>query len=81
MPAARTAGKRTIVYASWNGATTVSRWRVLAGPGPARLQPAATAPWEGFETAITLRAEPYVAVVALDGQGQVLARSRTVAVR
>jgi hypothetical protein len=27
-------GKGTIVYASWNGATDVSTWRVLAGPSP-----------------------------------------------
>jgi EmrB/QacA subfamily drug resistance transporter len=30
---ARTTGGRTTVYASWNGATEVASWRVLAGPG------------------------------------------------
>ncbi len=31
--AARATGGKTTVYASWNGATEVASWRVLAGPG------------------------------------------------
>ena len=40
------------VYASWNGATQVTSWRVLAGPSPTQLAPVATAADGGFETAI-----------------------------
>ncbi len=71
---------RTTVYASWNGATAVSSWRVLAGVSPAGLAPVADAPRAGFETAIALptSAGPYVAVQALDATGAVLGVSPTV---
>ncbi len=39
------------VYASWNGATQVASWRVLAGPTAATLVAVAQAPRAGFETA------------------------------
>ena len=35
--AARQADGKTTVYASWNGATQVVSWRVLAGPSASRL--------------------------------------------
>ena len=35
--AARLAGGRTTVYASWNGATQVASWRVLGGPSAGQL--------------------------------------------
>jgi hypothetical protein len=63
------------VYASWNGATLVSSWRVLAGPSPTSLSPVTQALRNGFETAIGLPAGaggPYLAVQALDARGQVL---------
>ena len=61
------------IYASWNGATEVATWEVLAGGGPNELEPVGSAPRKGFETAITLRTdEPYVAVRAKDGSGRVL---------
>jgi Arylsulfotransferase (ASST) len=64
------------VYASWNGATTVARWRVLAGPSPTKLSAVLTAPTAGFETQIALASrEPAFAVQALDGEGNVLATS------
>jgi hypothetical protein len=71
------------VYASWNGATEVASWRVLAGSSPAALRPAASAPRSGFETAIAVAGAPagaYVAVQALDAAGTVLASSRAVRV-
>ncbi len=43
------------VYASWNGATQVGRWRVLAGPtrtGP--FKPLKTVSWSSFETRIPI---------------------------
>jgi arylsulfotransferase ASST len=76
--AALASGATTNVYASWNGATDVSAWRVLAGSSSAAVQAVATAPKQGFETQISIHSEPYVAVQALNRAGQVLATSATV---
>jgi len=66
-------------YASWNGDTRTTRWRLLAGDSPRALAPIAEAPREGFETAIALPASAsFVAVEALDAAGNVLGRSRAV---
>jgi Arylsulfotransferase (ASST) len=68
------------VYASWNGATLVASWRVLAGPTPTSLAPVAQVARTGFETAITLppgTAGPCVTVQALDAAGAVIATART----
>jgi hypothetical protein len=70
-----------VAYASWNGATGVAAWRVLRGTSPAALGPVASAPRNSFETTIALPGTsggPYVAVQALDAQGNVLATSKTV---
>jgi len=66
------------LYASWNGATEVASWQVLAGPSPDRLKPVGgPTPREGFETAITVRtAGPYVSVQAKDRSGRVLGTSK-----
>jgi len=66
------------VYASWNGATEIASWQVVAGSSPDRLEPVgSSAPKEGFETAITVRtAEPYIGVQAKDRSGRVLGASR-----
>jgi hypothetical protein len=67
------------VAVSWNGATQVASWRVLAGASPSALAPVLTAAKSGFQTTIaTPSAGPYVAVQALDGSGAVLAVSATV---
>jgi len=72
-------GAPVTVYASWNGATEVASWRVLAGPSSSQLQPVAGAPKNGFETAIATPApEPYIAVQALNAAGAVLGTSRTI---
>ncbi|MGH2855550.1 MAG: arylsulfotransferase family protein, partial [Solirubrobacteraceae bacterium] len=74
-------GEETIVHASWNGATDVSRWRVLAGKHPGALAAQTTIPADGFESSTTLPLKyAYVAVQALDSTGQVLGTSRTVGV-
>jgi hypothetical protein len=68
-----------VVYASWNGATLVSSWRVLAGTSPTALTPVAQTPRGGFETAIMLptgTVGPYVAVQALDASGRALGVSQ-----
>jgi Arylsulfotransferase (ASST) len=72
-------GKGT-VYASWNGATLVAGWRVLAGATPGSLRPVAQAARSGFESAIALPARTsggYLTVQALDAGGRVLATAAT----
>jgi hypothetical protein len=65
------------VSASWNGATEVRRWRVLAGDRPDALRPVATVPRSGFETTIrTGSGTRYVRVEALGRRGGVLGTSR-----
>lgn len=64
------------VYVSWNGATEVTRWQVLAGSDASSLSSVATAGRTGFETAISVGSSgPFFAVVALDNSGHELARS------
>ena len=61
-------GDRVTAYATWNGATEVTRWQLLAGPSPDKLRPVATARRKDFETVLTARARaPWLAVRALDG--------------
>jgi Arylsulfotransferase (ASST) len=70
------AGDTTAAYASWNGATDVATWRLLAGKDRAHLAQAATAPGGSFETLLyAYDAYPYVQVQALDGSGRVLSSS------
>jgi len=64
------------LYASWNGATDVSSWRVLAGPSQSSLLPVGSAARRGFETQITAHdGLAYFAVQALGSQRQVLSTS------
>jgi hypothetical protein len=64
------------VYASWNGATGVASWRVLAGRSPTSLAPVGLFRSDGFETAMRVRGvQPYFAVQALGGTGQLLGTS------
>jgi hypothetical protein len=77
--AAAGAGGTVTVYASWNGATQVTRWQVLAGPSASQLTPAASAARDGFETSISTPGNPaYVAVQALGAAGEVLDTSPTI---
>jgi hypothetical protein len=69
----------TTVYASWNGATSVASWRVLAGPSAGALSAVGSARRSGFETAIRVHTqEPYVAAEALSSSGRVLSTSNVV---
>jgi Arylsulfotransferase (ASST) len=73
-------GEATIVHASWNGATGVASWRVLAGSSAGALAPRATIAVSGFESSTTLPVKyAYAAVQALDASGHVLGTSKTVA--
>lgn len=78
--AVKSAGAGKIsVAASWNGATEVASWRVLAGASSAALAPVATAAKSGFQTTLTApTAYPHIAVQALDGAGAVIGTSATV---
>ncbi len=64
-----------VAYVSWNGATEVARWRVLAGPAAGRLKLVRTVARRGFETRIAVPGAAVVAVAALDRRGRVLATS------
>lgn len=66
----------TVTYVSWNGATAVAQWRLLAGAGAHALSPVVDVPRSGFETRIAVPTMPrYLAVQALGAQGQVLGTS------
>ncbi len=74
-------GEETIVHASWNGATEVAAWRVLAAHHTGPLVARATIPATGFESSTTLPLKyARVAVQALDSAGRVLGTSRSVSV-
>jgi hypothetical protein len=64
-------------YASWNGATQVTSWRVLGGAAATSLTTLATAKMANFETAIRIKPEAYVEVQALGSNGAVLGTSQT----
>jgi len=71
------------VYASWNGATEVAQWRVLAGSSPTDMTQAGSAPKTAFETAISLPGASvgsYVAVQALNSAGALIRSSAAVKV-
>jgi Arylsulfotransferase (ASST)/Major Facilitator Superfamily len=75
--AARRANGRTTVYASWNGATRVRSWRVLAGTGAGHLSAVAVRARSGFQTAIAVKAGYTVfRVEALSAAGRVIGTSR-----
>ena len=79
-------GEETIVHASWNGATEVTSWRVLAGKQAGSLAVQTTMPASGFESSTTLpKRYSYIAVRGTrlkrasardlaDGQGDQLRR-------
>jgi EmrB/QacA subfamily drug resistance transporter len=75
--AARRAGGQITVYASWNGATQVASWRVLAGSSAGGLTPVVTGARTGFETAIKVPGSySTFEVQALDADGHAIGVSR-----
>jgi Arylsulfotransferase (ASST) len=76
---AATKASASMVWASWNGATGVAAWQVLAGSSKTALGVVATAPRRGFETGIGINGAPrYVQVRALGADGTALATSSVV---
>jgi hypothetical protein len=68
-----------VLYASWNGATGVAAWEVIAGPHPNRMEPLGSVPHNGFETAILAQSShSYFAVQAKERSGGVLGTSTPV---
>ncbi len=69
----------TTAYASWNGATNVSAFRVLGGSSPTRLRPLRIVRKRSFETALTVHSTArYFEVQALGTKAHVLARSKAI---
>jgi hypothetical protein len=66
------------VFATWNGATRIARWQLLAGRSPEQLHAVRSVRKTGFETSLAAPASPWVAARALDGRGNVLGSSRAV---
>jgi hypothetical protein len=76
------AGAGTDVYASWNGATEVASWEILAGSSASALTPVGSGPRTGFETRIAVPGVPrFVAARAKDAAGQVIGTSPAARVR
>jgi hypothetical protein len=69
------------VYASWNGATQVADWQVLASSSSAGpfANVGSPVPWSGFETKIQEPSANYFEVQALNSRGKVLGTSAAVA--
>ncbi|XKH54796.1 arylsulfotransferase family protein [Citricoccus nitrophenolicus] len=65
-----------VAFVSWNGATEVARWRLMAGEDESSATEQAVVDREGFETAIPIPDDaaelPYAVVEALDAEGTVL---------
>ena len=74
--------EETIVHMSWNGASEVASWRVLAGQHEGSLAAQATIVPTGFESSTMLpKKYEYVAVQALSSDGRVLGTSHTTQIR
>jgi Arylsulfotransferase (ASST) len=77
--AKRESADEVAVYVSWNGATEVAKWEVLAGEEADSLAPITTASWSNFETRIPVSsADRVFEVRALNAEGKVLATSEAV---
>ncbi len=69
-------GSSITVLTSWNGATEVASWQLLAGSSPSSLTALATVPKSGFQTDATLTSSAtYVESQALNASGGVIGSS------
>ncbi len=74
--------EETLVHMSWNGASEVASWRVLAGLHEGSLTAQATIVDTGFESSTMLpKKYTYVEVQALSSNGRVLGASQTTRIR
>lgn len=68
----------TTVYASRNGATAVSSWKVLAEDGTGGMEVVASAPKGGFETNISVKGKfKTFEVEAVNSKGRVIGTSKS----
>ena len=81
--AARRTGKQVDLWASWNGATAIHRWRILAGTSADDLREIGESfRFADLETRMRLRSSAsHFAVQALDRTGRVLGESTPVEAR
>lgn len=78
--AARTGPAGTTVYASWNGATRVASWKILAGSNASHLTVVGMVPKSDFETHVLLKGSfSTFKVEALNSKGQVIGASKSFA--
>lgn len=63
------------VFVSWNGATEVAQWRLFSGADEENAEFRDVVDRDGFETALSAPTDPFIAVQALDQDGEVLAAS------
>jgi hypothetical protein len=76
--AARRSRGKTMVYASWNGASSVASWKVLGATGSGRMTPVAWHGTSGFETAMTApQGYSSFQLQALDSSHRVIGTSPT----
>lgn len=71
-------GSTVTAWATWNGATEVAGWELLAGPDPGSLRVVGAAPRSGFETQVSGAvgaADDVVALRAVGGGGTGLGTS------
>jgi hypothetical protein len=77
--AASRTGKQVKVWASWNGATRIATWQVLAGARHHLRLVGAPVRWAGFESRLHVKTKArFVAVEAFDARQRPLGRSATV---
>jgi Arylsulfotransferase (ASST) len=78
--AAQRSGPSSVsVFASWNGATEVARWQVLAGPSAGSLTRVATVRKRSFETRVDLSSSATLFTVrALDSRGRTIGHSSVI---
>jgi predicted lipoprotein with Yx(FWY)xxD motif len=73
----RRTGRKATLFVSWNGATDVTRWKVLAGRGAKHLKVVKIAKRNGFETTIRFTSSAArFEVKALNARGKLLGTSR-----
>jgi Arylsulfotransferase (ASST) len=69
-------GSSVTVLTSWNGATSVASWQILAGASPTALTPVMSVPKVGFQSTSTVVTNgAYIEVKALGANGNVLGTS------
>jgi Arylsulfotransferase (ASST) len=75
----RRAAGRVTLYVSWNGATDVTKWKVLGGPSRRKLTKLKTVGRGGFETTVRFKSNrSKFEVVGLSSTGKVLGTSALV---